>query len=66
MKKVHPEDCGTKWEGVMRKKGEKSNQMFVPIILAWFDLVIRGNNSEHMGGSSCPTISLMPCGEGCG
>lgn len=63
--KVHPEDCVRKSEGIMtREEGEKSDQMFVSVTVTSFGLEIRGRSSEHSGGNSCLTISLMLCEEG--
>lgn len=45
------------------REGEESDQMFVPITLSWFGLVIRGKISEYKCGSSGPIISMMPCEE---
>ena len=45
------------------REGEESDQMFVPITLSWFGLVIRGKISEYKCGSSGPLISMMPCEE---
>lgn len=63
---IHPGDSRAKRGRDVMIEGEKSDQMFVPIILEWFGLVIRGRRSEHMDGSFCSTISLMPCEEGAG
>lgn len=63
---VYCGDCGAMWDGIMNKDGEKSNQMFIPITLAWFGLVVKGHSSQHMGDSSHLTTSLMFCEEGTG
>lgn len=60
---IHPEDSRAKMRRDVMIEGEKSDQIFVPIILEWFGLVIRGHRSEHMDGSFCSTNS---CEEGPG